>query len=146
VHRLGYVCSGPSIQKQMPKCDRITIHAILWPDEDANRALLIEPKCFVEEECADEAIEKTRDLPTRENRRSGRCLESNQQLGKIVVTCPRAKRDGERWEGLHKITAHLRILGRRGLLTVGVLPFRLPRAGRVSSHIYSQQRALAQAS
>jgi hypothetical protein len=44
--------------------DRITIGAILWLDDDENRAglLLIKPSCFVEEECADEAIDKSTDF------------------------------------------------------------------------------------
>jgi hypothetical protein len=40
------------------KCDPITIGAMLWLVDDENRAglLLIKPRCFVEEECADEVI------------------------------------------------------------------------------------------
>jgi hypothetical protein len=35
------------------RCDRITIDAILWLDDDQSRAglLLIKPRCFVEKEC-----------------------------------------------------------------------------------------------
>src|SRR5260370_29619849 len=38
----------------------ITIGAILWLDDDESRAglLLIKPRCFVEEECGDEVIER----------------------------------------------------------------------------------------
>jgi hypothetical protein len=47
--------------KQTLKRDRITIGAILWLDDDENRAglLLIKPRCFVEEKCADEVIDKS---------------------------------------------------------------------------------------
>jgi hypothetical protein len=45
------------------KGDRITIGALLRLDDDEHRAgvLLIEPRCFAEEECADEAIDKSTD-------------------------------------------------------------------------------------
>ena len=47
------------------KCDPITIDAMLWLVDDENRAglILIKPRCFVEEECADEAIDKSTDFP-----------------------------------------------------------------------------------
>jgi len=43
---------------------RSTIGAMLWLVDDENRAglLLIKPRCFVEEECADEAIDKSTDV------------------------------------------------------------------------------------
>jgi hypothetical protein len=43
------------------KCDRITTGAILWLDDDENRAglLLKKPRCFVEQECADEVIDRS---------------------------------------------------------------------------------------
>ena len=46
------------------KCDPITIGAMLWLVDDENRAglLLIKPRCFVEEEWADEAIDKSTDF------------------------------------------------------------------------------------
>ncbi len=46
------------------KCDPITIGAMLWLVDDENRAglILIKPRCFVEEECADEAIDKSTDF------------------------------------------------------------------------------------
>jgi hypothetical protein len=46
------------------KCDRIAIAAILWLDADENRAglLLIRPRCLVEEEDADEVIDKSKDF------------------------------------------------------------------------------------
>jgi hypothetical protein len=42
----------------------ITIGAILWLDDDENRAglLLIKPGCLVEEEYADEVIDKSTDF------------------------------------------------------------------------------------
>jgi hypothetical protein len=46
-------------------CDHIMIGAILWLEEDdENRAglLLIKSRCFVEEECADEVIDKSTDF------------------------------------------------------------------------------------
>jgi hypothetical protein len=46
------------------KCGRIRIGAILWLDDDGNRAglLLMNPRCFIEEECADEVIDKSTDF------------------------------------------------------------------------------------
>jgi hypothetical protein len=46
------------------KCDRITIGAILWLDDDENRAglLLTKPGSFAEEECTDEVIDKSTDF------------------------------------------------------------------------------------
>src|SRR3984893_5226134 len=51
-----------------PKADAkvrlITIGVILWLADDENRAglLLIKPRCFVEDECADEVIDKSTDF------------------------------------------------------------------------------------
>jgi hypothetical protein len=41
------------------RCDRITIDAISWLDDDPNRAglLLMKPRCFVEKGCADEVLD-----------------------------------------------------------------------------------------
>jgi hypothetical protein len=36
VHRLGYVCSRPSIQNRRQNGDRITIDTISWLDDDEN--------------------------------------------------------------------------------------------------------------
>jgi hypothetical protein len=46
------------------KMRSITIGAILWLDDDENRAglLLTKPRCFVEQECADEVIDKSSDF------------------------------------------------------------------------------------
>jgi hypothetical protein len=42
----------------------IAIGAILWLDDDGNRAglLLIKPGCSVEEECTDEVIDRSTDF------------------------------------------------------------------------------------
>jgi hypothetical protein len=41
------------------KCDRIAIAAILWLDDDENRAglLLMKPRCFVEQEVIDKSTD-----------------------------------------------------------------------------------------
>ena len=46
------------------KCDPIAIGAMLWLVDDENRAglLLIKPRWFVEQECADEVIDKSTDF------------------------------------------------------------------------------------
>ena len=46
------------------KCDRITIGAILWLDDDGIRAglLLTKPRCFGAEKCTDEVIDKLTDF------------------------------------------------------------------------------------
>jgi hypothetical protein len=45
-------------------CDRTTIGAILRPDDDENRAglFLTKPRCFVEQECVDEVIDRSADF------------------------------------------------------------------------------------
>jgi hypothetical protein len=47
------------VRQSRNRRDRITIGAILWPDDDENRAglLLTKPRCFVEEKCADEVFD-----------------------------------------------------------------------------------------
>jgi hypothetical protein len=44
--------------------DHISIGSIIWLDDDESRAglLLIEARCFVEEECPDEGIDKSTDF------------------------------------------------------------------------------------
>jgi hypothetical protein len=51
----------PPSKTDAHKCDRIRIGAILWPDDDKDRAgfLLMKPRCFIDEECADEVIDKS---------------------------------------------------------------------------------------
>jgi hypothetical protein len=62
--------------------------------------LLIEPRCFVEEECADGAIEKTRDFPLEKIVGAARYLGPNQQRGKIVVTVSEGEARRRRVGGL----------------------------------------------